>query len=988
MNEQQIETRFIEKLQTLKYSYRPDIRDNTTLEHNFRQHFQTLNQVQLTDEEFKRLLNQIISPDVFATAHLVRERNESNKIERDNGTPLQYILINFKDWCKNTFEVVNQLRINTRDSHHRYDVILLINGLPVVQVELKKLDISPRRAMQQIIDYKSDLDNGYTRTLLCFMQLFIVSNHNNTYYFTNNNPKHFSFNAEEHFLPIYQFADRNNKKVTGLDDFADAFLNKCTLSKMIGRYMVLLAGEQKLLIMRPYQIYAVEAIVDCIKEHRGNGYIWHTTGSGKTLTSFKASTLLKDNPNIYKCLFVVDRKDLDQQTRGEFNSFQEECVEENTNTEILVTNLLSDNSTKKVIVTTIQKLGRALSEKGKQNYKQRLKPLSDKRIVFIFDECHRSQFGENHEAIKAFFPNAQLFGFTGTPIFEQNATSQYIEDQQAAYLTTDSVFQKQLHSYTITHAIEDKNVLPFHIDHYRLEGEDRAKPDETRIKQAVIEAILTKHDAVTNQRKFNALFATASINNAIEYYQLFKAEQAEKCRQNPDFRPLNIACIFSPPADGSYDGGKHKEIQEDLIQEKIDNAQEPEQKKAALKAIIADYNEFYDTNQSINEFGLYYDDVQKRIKAQDPSKSEGYAKKVDVVIVVDMLLTGFDSTYLSTLYVDKNLKYHGLIQAFSRTNRVLNDTKPNGNIIDFRQQQAEVDEAVALFSGKDSEEARKIWLTDPAPVVIEKLNSAIAELRDFMELQGLKCDPKEVPNLQGDIARAQFVRLFKEVQRIKTQLDQYTDLTGEQETTIENLLPQEQLQGFKGAYLETAKRLRALQDTGEEILPEVEQLDFEFVLFASTIVDYDYIMDLTSHYSSGSTEMTREQLIALIRSEAKFIDSSEEIIDYINSLTVGEGLTKAELFAGFAQFKDERYTRELAEIAEKHQLDITALHSFVNETTTRFILDNDALSQLFAPLALGWKARGKAEQDLMRDLAPLFHKITEGRGISGLAAYE
>ncbi len=286
------------------------------------------------------------------------------------------------------------------------------------------------------------------------------------------------------------------------------------------------------------------------------------------------------------------------------------------------------------------------------------------------------------------------------------------------------------------------------------------------------------------------------------------------------------------------------------------------------------------------------------------------------------------------------------------------------------------------------EEARKIWLTDPAPVVIEKLDAAIAELRDFMELQGLDYAPKEVPNLQGDIARAQFVRLFKEVQRIKTQLDQYTDLTGEEETTIENLLPQEQLQGFKGAYLETAKRLRALQDTTEEIPPEVEQLDFEFVLFASTIVDYDYIMDLTSHYSSGSTEMTREQLIALIRSEAKFIDSSEEIISYINSLKVGEGLTKQEIFEGFARFKEEYYARELASIAEKHQLDITALRSFVNETATRFILDNDAFSQLFTPLALGWKARGKAEQDLMRDLIPLFHKITQGREISGLKIYE
>ncbi len=317
--EQQIEEDLISKLTELKYAYRPDIRDRASLEANFRTKFEELNRVHLTDSEFSRLLEQIITPDVFTAARLLRERNS---FERDDGTPLFYTLVNIKDWCKNTFEIVNQLRINTDNSHHRYDVILLINGVPVVQVELKTLAISPRRAMQQIVDYKNDPGNGYGKTLLCFLQLFIVSNRSDTWYFANNNTRHFSFDADERFLPLYQFAAEDNKKITQLDNFSEKFLAKCTLGQMISRYMALVASEQKLLMMRPYQIYAVKAIVDCIHQNCGNGYIWHTTGSGKTLTSFKASTLLKDNPDIEKCLFVVDRKDLDRQTREEFNRFQ------------------------------------------------------------------------------------------------------------------------------------------------------------------------------------------------------------------------------------------------------------------------------------------------------------------------------------------------------------------------------------------------------------------------------------------------------------------------------------------------------------------------------------------------------------------------------------------------------------------------------------------------------------------------------------------
>lgn len=459
--EKQIEDSFIKKLIELKYTYREDIRDRDTLERNFRSKFETLNRVRLSDSEFSRLLEEIIDSDVFTSSKRLRG---INTFMREDGTPLQYTLVNIKDWCKNDYEVINQLRINTNNSHHRYDVILLVNGIPVAQVELKASDVSPRRAMQQIVDYKNDAGNGYTNTLLCFMQLFIVSNQVNTYYFTNNNNHHFSFNADEQFLPVYQYATESNRKITHLDAFSTAFLSKCILGEMINRYMVLVVSEQKLLIMRPYQIYAVKAIVDCIHQNRGNGYVWHTTGSGKTLTSFKASTLLKDNPDIDKCLFVVDRKDLDRQTREEFNKFQENCVEENTNTETLVKRMLSDDYADKVIVTTIQKLGIALDPSNKNNYQDRLIHLRNKRIVFIFDECHRSQFGENHKAIKEFFPNSQLFGFTGTPIFPTNATYTKIDGEEASYKITEDIFQKELHAYTITHAIEDKNVLRFHVD--------------------------------------------------------------------------------------------------------------------------------------------------------------------------------------------------------------------------------------------------------------------------------------------------------------------------------------------------------------------------------------------------------------------------------------------------------------------------------------------------------------------------------------------
>ena len=632
---------------------------------------------------------------------------------------------------------------------------------------------------------------------------------------------------------------------------------------------------------------------------------------------------------------------------------------------------------------------------GRSTFKQRLEHLRDKRMVFIFDECHRSQFGENHKTIKEFFPNSQLFGFTGTPIFEDNAIVRQIQGDVATLRTTKDLFQKQLHAYTITHAIEDRNVLRFHVDYYKSKDASALKPGQTLTKRAVAKAILGRHDAATGDRRFNALLATASINDAIEYYEVFKKLQAERQSDAPEFVPLKIAAVFSPPAEGNKDV---QQIQEDLPQEKEDNRHNPEGKKTALKAIIADYNQRYGTNHDINDFDLYQQDVQQRIKDQQfpnrdlPRKGE---EKVDITIVVDMLLTGFDAVYLNTLYVDKNLKHHGLIQAFSRTNRVLNATKPYGHILDFRQQQDSVDAAIALFSGAHADQAREIWLVDKAPVVIDNLKKAVADLGKFMQLQGLEAKPDQVNSLMGDAARAQFINRFKEVQRLQTQLAQYTDLTDAQREQIEQVLPKDDLRAFRGVYLETSQRLKEQQGApgkdGEQANPEVDQLDFEFVLFASAVIDYDYIMKLIAEYSGQDPKkltISREQLIGLIQSDAKFLDEREEITEYVRSLTEGEGLDEAAIRAGYEQFKAEKQAKEIEDLAQVHGLTTKSLSAFVDTILQRMIFDGEQLTDLMEPLGLGWRERRERELALMNDLLPLLNKRANGRDISGLNAYE
>ena len=411
-----------------------------------------------------------------------------------------------------------------------------------------------------------------------------------------------------------------------------------------------------------------------------------------------------------------------------------------------------------------------------------------------------------------------------------------------------------------------------------------------------------------------------------------------------------------------------------------------------MTEIIDDYNKKFKTNHSINEFDLYYQDVQRRIKDQQYSnKDYPHENKIDITIVVDMLLTGFDSKYLNTLYVDKNLKYHGLIQAFSRTNRVLNDTKPYGNILDFRSQKEAVNQAIALFSGEDNGKAREIWLVDPAPVMIDKYKEAVEKLGLFMQEHDLVNEPQEVYNLKGDAARISFVQNFKEVQRLKTQLDQYTDLDEEQKAKIKAILPDDTLQEFRSSYIETAKLLREIQQKeGENTPPEIQQLDFEFVLFASAVIDYDYIMNLiadSTQRKPAKQIMTKPQIINLLKANSNLMDD-EDLAEFIEQVDWSIGKTVEELKLNLVQFKDNKYNKEIASIANKHGLQMADLKKFIEKIMSRMIFDGEKLTDLLAPLDLSWKERRVKELALMEDLVPQLKKLAQGREISGIAAYE
>ena len=624
-SEARLEDRMIDQLVKQGYS-KVVINDVNELEQNFREQVNIHNKIELkgknlSDKEFERLMVKISGKGVFQSAKELRQKQD---IQRDDGSIVYIELFNTKDWCKNIFQVTHQTTVEGKYTN-RYDVTILINGLPLVQVELKRRGIDMKEAFNQIKRYKRHSYQG----LYKFIQLFVISNGVETKYFANGD-------QELNYGFTFYWTDINNDRINNLEQFCVFFLDRCHIGKMIARYMIVNETEKILMVMRPYQVYAVENIVSRALDTSNNGYIWHTTGSGKTITSFKTSQILSLEPSINQVFFLVDRKDLDKQTLDEFNKFDPGCVDMTNQTDKLIEQI--KDSSKPLIITTIQKMANACTN---PKYAHIMEKYKDLKTVFIIDECHRSQFGDMHKQISKTFSKAQYFGFTGTPIFEENATYKQIDGTIGSYTTTKDIFEKELHAYTITHAIDDRNVLRFHIDYFKPENDrDASRINEEQQKRAVVQTILSKHDAITNNRRYNAILATSSINDAIEYYNLFKEAQ-QNCidADDSEFAPLNIACVFSPPAEGNKDV---QQIQEDLPQEKEDNKKEPDKKKQALTSIIKDYNGQYATSHDINNFDVYYQDVQQRIKDQKYSNTDyPHKNKIDITIF------NICSTYIS-----------------------------------------------------------------------------------------------------------------------------------------------------------------------------------------------------------------------------------------------------------------------------------------------------------------------------------------------------
>jgi type I restriction enzyme, R subunit len=799
--------------------------------------------IRFSNNEFDRILNHLNTGGVFERAKILRDKYA---LKRDNDEVTYISFINCDDWCLNEFQVTNQITIQGKRKN-RYDVTLLINGLPLVQIELKRRGAELKVAFNQINRYQHDsYDAGYG--LFQYVQLFIISNGVNTKYFSNN--------KEQSFKQTFFWTDKENNRLSDLHEFSAEFLKPCHIAKMITHYMVL-TEEQIIKVLRPYQYYATEALVDRVKNSNDNAYIWHTTGSGKTLTSFKASQIIQKMPKVHKVVFVVDRKDLDYQTAREFNGFCKGSVDETTDTRTLVKQLTDDST--KLILTTIQKLNNAIMN---PRHLSSVAHLQDKKFVFIFDECHRSQFGDTHQNIKSFFTNAQMFGFTGTPIFADNASGSLGHQR-----TTKDLFGECLHKYVIVDAIKDENVLRFAVEYVgryqrkgtaseldiEVEGIDtKGLLDSPQRLEKIVDYILAYHSQKTKSPDFTGMFCVSSVETLIKYYELFKL------RQQGSTKPLKIATIFSyaaneedPNANGLTNG---------LIPEEnpIPEGKINPYSRDKLDQFIADYNKMFSTKYSTTDsqsFYNYYQDIAKRVR-------QG---QVDILLVVNMFLTGFDSPRLNTLYVDKNLKFHGLIQAFSRTNRILNDKKSQGNIVCFRNLKAATDEAVALFSNKN---AKETVLLEPYEDYVTQFNEAVEALLEITPTVS------SVDALPDENAELIFVTRFRELLRIKNILTSFSDFSEE-----DLHLPAQDFEDYKSKYLDVHDKVK--KQTEAEVESVLEDVDFELSLIHRDEINVAYILNLLvslSKLDPVEAKKRQKEIIDLVAGEVQ-LRSKRELIE-------------------------------------------------------------------------------------------------------------
>jgi len=820
------------------------IKDESDLLVNLKKQLEKHNNKVFSDSDFKQIINHLSkSNNIFEKALLLRDKFA---FKNDNNELVYVEFINMDFWCQNEYQVTNQITVEG-SYKNRYDVTILINGLPLVQIELKKTGIELKEAYNQINRYQKHSFSSNTG-LFNFVQLFIISNGVNTKYFSNFG------NKKPDFKQTFYWTDDNNKRISKLEDFANTFLEKCHLSKMITKYIVLHDTDKMLMVLRPYQFFAVERIIDKVKNSNHNGYIWHTTGSGKTLTSFKASQILSQLPKVDKVVFCVDRQDLDYQTAKEFNAFKPDCVDTTNNTKSLVNQFNDANN--KLIVTTIQKLYNAIT---KEHHLKTMDNLKDKKIVFIFDECHRSQFGDTHKKITQYFKNYQMFGFTGTPIFVENALSKNKENQ-----TTASLFGNRLHQYVITDAIKDENVLRFSVEYVgRYKEKNSQNEIDTEVEaidskelmeskdriEKIANYVIQQHPLKTHNKEFTAMFCVSSVEVLIKYYDTF-LKLKEQGKHN-----LNIATIFSFGANDDMisDTDNYDERDFNTVAEPEDNSYH---KRDKLESYIEIYNKKYNTNYSTKDsilFYNYYKDIAKRVRD----------KQIDILFVVNMFLTGFDSKTLNTLYVDKNLRHHGLIQAYSRTNRILGEKKSQGNIIVFRNLKKATDDAIALFSNK---EAKEIIIMQPYDKYVKDINDAYQKLINIVPTF------EAVDNLYSEDDELEFIKAFRAIIRLKNVIESYVDFSFDD---ID--LDEQEFENYKSKYLDLYDKTRDIKDK-TSILDEV---DFELELIHRDDITVSYILALLANLKATSNEekeRKQKEILDLVAGESK-LRSKRELIE-------------------------------------------------------------------------------------------------------------
>ena len=831
-SEAALEAGLIATLQEMDYEY-VEIAEERNLEANFKRQLETHNRKRLaefnrttfTNEEFEKILIYLEGGTRFEKAKKLRDLYP---LDTADGKRIWVEFLNRQQWCQNEFQVSNQITVEGRKKC-RYDVTILINGLPLVQIELKRRGTELKQAYNQIQRYHKTSFHG----LFDYIQLFVISNGVNTRYFANNPNSGYKF--------TFNWTDAANRPLNELDKFAAFFLDKCTLGKIIGKYIVLHEGDKCMMVLRPYQFYAVEKILDKVKNSNDNGYIWHTTGAGKTLTSFKVAQLVSELDDVDKVMFVVDRHDLDTQTQSEYEAFEPGAVDGTDNTDELVKRLQSNS---KIIITTIQKLNAAVS---KTWYSNKIEAIRHSRIVMIFDECHRSHFGESHKRIMKFFDNAQIFGFTGTPIFTENAVDGH---------TTKEIFGNCLHRYLIKDAIADENVLGFLVEYYH--GNEEVEQDNTGRMEEIAKFILNNFNKSTFDGEFDALFAVQSVPMLVRYYKIFKS-------LNPAIR---IGAVFTYAANNSQDDELTGMNTGQFANQGTGEADE-------LQAIMNDYNKMFDTAFTTENFRAYYDDINLRMK-----KKKADMKPLDLCIVVGMFLTGFDSKKLNTLYVDKNLEYHSLLQAFSRTNRVLNEKKRFGKIVCFRDLKKDVDKAVRLFSNSNNPEE----IVRPPFEKVKKEYQKLAA--DFLQKYP---EPSYIDLLQSEIHRTNFVLAFREIIRKHAEIQIYEDYNAEADDLG---MTEQQFMDFRSKYLDIYDSVIAtnLTQSQNEIQEDTTQygqksaslddVDFCLELLHSDIINVAYILELIANLNPYSTDYAerRKNIIdtmikdAEMRNKAKLID--------------------------------------------------------------------------------------------------------------------